>query len=92
MKEKGLNIISSRQFEREANKECVMFALVTKDVSMDSEEELPEEIGFGLSDPSKVAKFYFNEVVKLCGLPKLIGLDRDIRFMSFFLESPMAHG
>lgn len=40
-----------------------MFAVVTKDVYGNSQEEPPKEIGFGLLDPSKVVKFYFNKVV-----------------------------
>jgi hypothetical protein len=40
-KEKGLNIISSRQFEKEANKESVMFIVVAKDFSLDPQEEPP---------------------------------------------------
>jgi hypothetical protein len=60
-----------------------MFVVITKDVSVNSREEPPEKIGSGLSETSKVAKLYVNEVVKLCGLPKPIELDRDVRFISF---------
>jgi hypothetical protein len=34
-KGKGLNIITSRQFEKEANKESVMFVVVAKDFSVE---------------------------------------------------------
>ena len=34
-------------------------------------------------DASKIAKLYFDEVVKLYGLPKTIVSDKDVRFMSY---------
>ena len=34
-------------------------------------------------DASKIAKLYFDEIVKLCGLPKTIVSDKDVRFMSY---------
>jgi hypothetical protein len=36
------------------------------------------------SNASKIAKLYFDEIVKLYGLPKTIVSDRDVRFMSYF--------
>ena len=36
------------------------------------------------SDASKIAKLYFDEIVKLYGLPKTIVSNRDVRFMSYF--------
>ena len=36
------------------------------------------------SDASKIAKLYFDKIVKLYGLPKTIVSDRDVRFMSYF--------
>ena len=36
------------------------------------------------SDTSKIAKLYFDEIVKLYGLPKTIVSDKDVRFMSYF--------
>ena len=39
------------------------------------------------SNASKIAKLYFNEIVKLYGLPKTIMSDRDVRFMSYFLKT-----
>ena len=35
-------------------------------------------------DASKIAKLYFDEIVKLYGLPKTRVSDRDVRFMSYF--------
>uniref|UniRef100_A0A2N9EYR8 Reverse transcriptase domain-containing protein n=1 Tax=Fagus sylvatica TaxID=28930 RepID=A0A2N9EYR8_FAGSY len=39
------------------------------------------------SDASKIAKLYFDEIVKLYGLPKTIVFDRDVRFMSYFWKT-----
>jgi hypothetical protein len=39
------------------------------------------------SNAAKVAKLYFDEVVKLYGLPNTIVSNRDVRFMSFFGKS-----
>ena len=39
------------------------------------------------SDASKIAKPYFDEIVKLYGLPKTIVSDRDVRFMSYFWKT-----
>jgi hypothetical protein len=36
---------------------------------------------------SKVAKLYFDEIVKLYGLPMTILLDWDVRFMSYFCKT-----
>ena len=38
-------------------------------------------------DASKIAKFYFDEIVKLYGLPETIVFDRDVRFMSYFWKT-----
>jgi len=35
-------------------------------------------------DASKIAQIYFDGVVTLHGLPKIIVLDRDAKFMSYF--------
>ena len=39
------------------------------------------------SDASKIAKLYFDEIVKLYGLPKTIVSNRDVRFMSYFWKT-----
>ena len=39
------------------------------------------------SDASKIAKLYFDEIVKLYGFPKTIVFDRDVRFMSYFWKT-----
>jgi len=36
------------------------------------------------TDASKVAKLYFDEIIKLYGLPQTIVLDKDVRFTSYF--------
>ena len=36
------------------------------------------------ADASKIAKLYFDEIVKLYGLPKTIVSNRDVRFISNF--------
>uniref|UniRef100_A0A2N9IMT1 Reverse transcriptase zinc-binding domain-containing protein n=1 Tax=Fagus sylvatica TaxID=28930 RepID=A0A2N9IMT1_FAGSY len=40
-----------------------------------------------LSEASKIAKLYFDEIIKLYGLPKTIVFDRDVRFMSYFWKT-----
>ena len=37
-------------------------------------------------DSSKIAKLYFDEIVKLYGLPTIV-FDRDVRFMSYFWKT-----
>ena len=39
------------------------------------------------SNASKIAKPYFDEIVKLYGLPKTIVSDRDVHFMSYFWKT-----
>ena len=36
------------------------------------------------SDASIIAKYYYDEVVRLHGLPKTIIFDRDVKFMCYF--------
>ena len=36
------------------------------------------------ADASRVAKIFFDGIVKLHGLPKTIVSDRDVKFMSYF--------
>ena len=40
-----------------------------------------------ISNASKIAKLYFDEIVKLYGLPKTILSNRDVRFMSYFWKT-----
>ena len=40
-----------------------------------------------ISDASKIAKLYFDEIVKLYSLPKTIVFDKDVRFMSYFWKT-----
>jgi hypothetical protein len=39
------------------------------------------------TDASKVAKLYFDDIVKLYGLPQTIVSDRDVRFTSYFWKT-----
>ena len=39
------------------------------------------------SDASKIAKLYFDKIVKLYGLPKTIVSNRDVCFMSYFWKT-----
>ena len=39
------------------------------------------------SDASKIAKLYFDEIVKLYGLPKTTVSGRDVHFMSYFWKT-----
>ena len=39
------------------------------------------------SDASKIAKLYFDEIVKLYGLSKTIVSNRDVRFMRYFWKT-----
>jgi hypothetical protein len=38
------------------------------------------------TNTSRVVKLYFDEIVKLYGLPQTIVSDIDVRFMSYFLK------
>ena len=39
------------------------------------------------TNSSRVAKLYFDEIVKLYGLPQTIVSDRDVRFISYFWKT-----
>ena len=38
-------------------------------------------------DASKVAKIFFDEIIKLYGLPKTTVSDRDVKFVSYFWKT-----
>ena len=42
---------------------------------------------FKTSYASHISKIYFNEIVRLHGIPKTIVLDRDVKFMSYFWKT-----
>jgi len=44
MKERGLNIISPKEFDKKVNEESVVFALIAKEIVENSLEEPPEEL------------------------------------------------
>ena len=76
MKERGLNIISPNEFDKEICEESVVFALVAKEIVEDFLDEPPEEV-------KEVLKEFIN--VFPFELPDALPLMRDVQHVIDFV-------
>jgi hypothetical protein len=78
-KERGLNIISPKAFERVANQESIVFALVAKEVTLETHEGPPEKVKLVLKDFLDVLlqKGFIHESLSPCAVPAFLTPKKD---------------